>query len=99
MDELQREALEHRDMLMDVRGVLQTSHGQSLFRYLFRHFEVAGLPELGLEGAILHDRLGFLRAGQSIFKLASEANPVLAGQLLAEVEKENYEKLYRENKP
>lgn len=97
-EEDQREALEHRDMLMDVRAVLLTSHGQSLFRYLFRNLEVTELPQMGIEGNLLHDHLGFLRAGRSIFKLAAEANPELAGQLLASVEREKHDKLLREAK-
>jgi len=37
-----------------------------------------------------------LRAGNSIFKLASEANPVAAATLLAEIEKERYAQIYQD---
>jgi hypothetical protein len=105
MDELEKpdftkeeliERFEHRDALLNLRAVLATSQGQNLFKYLFKAFDVAQLPIEGLEGEALREALGFLRAGSSIFKLASEANPALAGALLAQVEKERYAKLHEE---
>lgn len=93
-EEERQEALEHRDIILDVRAVLVTSSGQNLFKYLFKHFGITDLPELGLEGQILFEKLGFLRAGNSIFKLVAEANAETAATLLATTEKERYAKLY-----
>lgn len=89
-EEERRERLEHRDMLLHLRAVLATASGQHLIKYLFRNFEVGGVPELGLEGAFLMDRIGFLRAGQSIFRIVAEANADIAGHILAEIEKERH---------
>lgn len=89
-----KEAIEHRDVILAIRAVLATSSGKFLFKYLFKHLEVAQLPEIGMEGTLLADKLGFLRAGRSIFELAAEADAERAGQLLAENEKERYAKLY-----
>lgn len=93
-EEERREAIEHRDVLLAIRAILATSSGKVFFKYLFKQFEVAQLPEIGMEGTLLADKLGFLRAGRSIFELVSEADAEKAGQLLAENEKERYAKLY-----
>lgn len=92
-----QERIEHRDALLAIREISATKRGKDLLRYLIKNFDVGQFPDLGLDGALLHDRLGFLRAGNSIFKLISEANAVVAGELLAQVEKERSEKLYAES--
>lgn len=93
-EEDRKAAIEHRDVLLAIRAVLATSSGKTFFKYLFKHFEVAQLPEIGIEGTLLADRLGFLRAGNSIFQLVAEADAEAAAQLLAHNEKERYAKLY-----
>jgi hypothetical protein len=90
-------ALEHRDMLADVRAILQTSAGQRFFKYLFKHFGAVELPPMGMEGVDLHEYLGHLRTGQQIFKIAAEANDILAAQLLTQIEKERYAELLEQN--
>lgn len=93
-----KEAIEHRDVLLAIRAVLATASGKVLFKYLIKSFDVNELPEIGLEGSILMDRLGFLRAGNSIFKLLAEADAGIAGNLLAEIEKERYAQIYADSK-
>lgn len=90
------ERIEHRDALLDVRAIVSTSAGIRFFKYLFKSLEVNELPELGLEGNLLHEKMGFLRAGNSIWKLVAEANAQVAANLLAENEKESYEKLVKQ---
>lgn len=89
-----RIAIEHQEVLTDIRAILTTSSGLRFFKYLFKHLGVAELPELGLEGNILMDKLGSLRAGQSVYKLVTEANAEIAGSLLAQKEKDLYAALY-----
>jgi hypothetical protein len=91
-----KEAIEHRDVLLAIRAILSTSSGKLFFKYLFKHFEVSELPEIGLDEQFLRDKLGFLRAGNSIFKLVAEANAEVAGALLAENEKDRYARIYAE---
>lgn len=93
-----KEAIEHRDVLLDIRAVLATNEGKRLFKYLFKSFEVGELPPLGMDGPILMDKLGFLRAGNSIFKLAAEGEAGVAGALLAQIEKERYVEIYKDAK-
>ena len=95
-EEDRREAIEHRDMLLDLRSVLATVSGVRMMRYLFMHLGVGELPEIGLPNDIMLDKMGYLRAGNAVFKLASEADPAIAGKLLAEIEKEKYERIYAE---
>lgn len=93
-EEERKEAIEHRDVLLALRQVLTTAAGQQLFKYFFKYFEVGKLPAVGLEGNLLFENLGLMRAGRSIFELACEANSTLAAQILAELEKERYAELY-----
>lgn len=90
------EALEHRDALLNLRALLKTGPGRNFFKYLFKYFNVTDFPDVGLEGMLLHDMLGKMRAGRSIWQLAAEADPQAAAELLALNEKERYAKLYRE---
>lgn len=94
-EELSRqESLEHRDVLLAIAVILKTKEGLDLFKYLFKNFDVTTLPEKGLEGVELHDRLGFLRAGNSIYKLACEADSRTAATILADTERRRYDELY-----
>lgn len=90
-------ALKHRDVILNIRAVLATKSGTEFFGYLFEVFGVTDLPSVGLEGQLLFEQLGFLRAGKEIFKLVAEADFELAARLLAKAEKEKYEELYNEN--
>lgn len=96
-DEERRLAIEHQDTLRDLQAVLATVSGRNFIKYLFKHLEVMALPEIGLEGMLLYDRLGSLRHGRTIFNLVSQANGQLASQLLSEVEKERQDELMAEN--
>lgn len=87
------DAIEHRDMLLALRAILSKKEGKDFIKYLFKSFDVGQPPPEGLEGSLLHDRLGFLRAGNSIFKIAAEADNEIAGLLLAQIEKERYDDL------
>lgn len=97
IDEENRAAMEHRDVLLATRSVLMSSSGKVLFRYFFKHFDVAQPIPMGFSDEQLREYIGLQRAGNSIFKIASEANFQLAGALLSEVEKERYAKLVSEN--
>lgn len=90
------EALKHRDVILNIRAILATKSGMEFFKYLFDVFGVTDLPEVGLEGQLLFERLGFLRAGKSIFKLVSEADYTVAAALIAKTEKEKADELYKE---
>lgn len=85
--------LEHRDVLLAIGAIIKTKEGQTLFKYLFKSLDVAKLPEPELDGKILHEYLGFLRAGNSIYKLACEADAEIAASILAKIERERYNDL------
>jgi hypothetical protein len=86
-----QESIEHRDALLAIASVVKTKEGEKLFRYLFKNFEVANLPDRGLEDKDLYEYLGFLRAGNSIYKLVCEADAEIAGSILSKLERERYE--------
>lgn len=89
-----KEAIEHRDVLLALQEILSTKSGRKVFQYLFKCFEVGNQAEQGLDPNFMYDRIGFLRAGSSIFELVAQANPAVAGELLANVKKEHYDEIY-----
>lgn len=91
-----REAAEHHDIVMALRAVLETKPGRDVIKYLLKSFDVGEVSPLGLEGILLHDRLGMMRAGNSIFKISCEAHAEKTAYLLAEIEKERYDLIYKE---
>lgn len=97
LEEERLAAVEHRDVITALADLLENKSGQILIKYLFKNFQVGELPPFGLEGLELHDQLGFLRAGNAVYKIACEANFNKAGEILAKIEKEKYEKLYQLN--
>lgn len=88
-----QERLEHRDVLLAIGAIIKTDEGRKLFKYFFKNFDVAEVPEPGTEGIILHEYLGFLRAGNSIYKLACEADSEIAASLLSKLEREKYDNI------
>jgi hypothetical protein len=91
--EAEKEAIEHRDAVLNLKAVLKTDAGRSFIKFLLKSFDVGELPSKGLTGVELHETIGFLRSGQSIFQIVSQAEPEVAAKLLANLEREKYEKL------
>lgn len=91
-----KERAEHRDTLVNIQAVLSTKPGKDFVKYLFKNFDVGEVPEIGLVGDLLMDKIGSMRAGNALFKIVSEANFEIAGQLLAQIEKEKYEEILRD---
>lgn len=86
-----KERIEHQNTLLALASILKTKEGQQIVKYLYKSFEVGNLPDRSFEGSVLHEYLGFLRAGNSIFKLVSEADFEVSAQLLSKIERERYE--------
>lgn len=95
---IRQEQLEHRDVLLAISAIIKTKEGQQLFNYLFKNFEVMCAPERGLQGNDLYEYLGFLRAGNSIYKLVCEANSEEAANILSKLERKRYEDLYEQHR-
>lgn len=90
-EKARQESIEHRDALLAIASILQTKEGEKLFRFLFKNFEVNNLPERNLKGDDLFECLGFLRAGNSIYKLVCEADAEQAASILSKLERERYD--------
>lgn len=86
-----QERIEHQDVLLALGAIMKTKQGFQIIKYLYKHLDVMCTPEYGMEGNILFEYLGHLRAGNSIFKLASEADPEISASILAQLEREKYE--------
>lgn len=89
--EVQTEALEHENMLLDLSHILSTPQGQNFIKYLLKHFGVGDLPAVNIPPNIRDEYLGFLRAGQSVFEIVSQADDIKAGLILAKIQKEKYD--------
>lgn len=96
MDKDMREQVEHQNVLLAIASILKTKEGLDLFKYLFKSLDVAQVPPVGMEGKDLHEYLGHLRAGNSIYKLASEADYEVTGKLTAQIERQKYDDLITE---
>lgn len=81
---------EHAQMLMNLKSVLDSTHGKEFMKYLFKHFMVGEQPPIGLQGEFKTDMIGYLRAGTSIFDIAAQADPTTTGLLLAQAQREKY---------
>lgn len=96
-EEERKIALEHRDALLDIRAIMATSSGVRFLKYLFKNLQVGTIPPMGTEGNLLMEQLGFLRAGNSVFDIACEANETVSAGILAKIRKEHNDALYVEN--
>lgn len=90
-----QETIEHRDVLLAISKIIKTPEGEILFNYLFKNFDVMTVPAVGMQGMELHEYLGFLRAGNSIYKLVCEADSEKAGSILAKQERDRYADQYQ----
>ena len=86
-----REQVEHQNVLLAIGSILKQKEGLQLFSYLFKSLEVATVPDIGMEGNSLHELLGHMRAGNSIYKLACEADFEITAKILAEIERIKYD--------
>lgn len=85
------EGVEERDALLSVAAVMKTKEGEKFFRYIFKSFEVLNLPPKEMKGEELIEYLGFLRAGESIYKLACQADFERTAVMMSKLERERYE--------
>lgn len=85
-----RESIKHRDALLNIRAILTSKAGIEFFKYVIENYDIGKLPDRGLEGDALHERMGMLRAGNALFELLCEANVEMAASLLAQVRKEEH---------
>jgi len=81
---------EHEMMLSNLKTLLSRSEGKAFIKYLFKHFGIAEVPPIGMDISLLHDMLGFSRAGESLFSIAAQADPTTTGIIMAEIQKEKY---------
>lgn len=91
LEQMRKDHVEHLAVLDMIKVVLGTPAGRAFAKYLLKSFEVGELPPIGVENDYLRDKLGFLRAGVSVFEILAQANPDVTGTLLAQIQKEKYE--------
>lgn len=87
-----REQSEQQAVLIAIASLIKTSDGKKIFKYLFKSLDVTGLPDLEMKDNKLHEYLGFLRAGQSIYNLTCAADPDAAALILSKLEREKHER-------
>ena len=90
LSEEEREYILERDAIMNLGSVLKTQPGREFMKYLFRTMLVGDVPPAGLSGELLHDMLGAMRAGKTVYNLAAQADAEVVATLMAQNEKERY---------
>ena len=85
-----REIADHQNALLNIRALTALPSGKAFIKYLFKSLGATELPERGLQGVELFEALVFHRAGNTVFKLVSQADPEVAAELLALIEGEKY---------
>lgn len=95
-EEDRKKLADHAVIVRHLGNILGTDSGKIFFKYFIENFSVGEVPEFGLDGNDLHDKIGFLRASKMVFELMSQANQKVAADLFASVQKEKYERLYKE---
>lgn len=93
-----QELLEHRDVLMAIAVILKSKEGIQLFKYLFKTLDVTGLPDPLMEEKALFEYLGFLRAGNAIYKLVCEADFEIGASILSKIERDKYDDLLEQHR-
>ena len=83
-----KEDQEHEELLGHIRTVLSTRSGVAFAKYLLKSFDFGEQPHIMCRGEDLLDRVSFLRAGNSIYKILMQANADLTGQIVSTIEKE-----------
>ena len=91
IDQELQDQLEHQNVLLALGVILKQKEGLQLFSYLFKNLDVACVPPQEMEGKDLHEYLGHLRAGNSIYKLACEADYSIAATITAQIERQKYD--------
>lgn len=91
-----QEHREHKEVLIAIAHILKTKEGLQLFTYLFKNLDVTMLPDRGMQANDLQEYLGFLRAGNSIYKLACEADSETSASIIAKLERKRYEDTYEQ---
>ena len=81
---------EHETMLSNLKSILTRSEGKQFAKYLMKHFAVGEYPAPGIDKDLLLEIMGFSRAGESIFSILAQADPITTGQLMAEIQREKY---------
>mgnify|MGYP000541178932 CR=1 FL=1 len=86
-----RAAVEHTAVINALQNILATKDGKVFAKYIMKVFDINEPPAIGMAGEMLQNHLGFLRAGNSVYKLFCQANIAIAGEIIAQIEKEKYE--------
>lgn len=90
-----KEARDHQNVILALREILGNDSGKRFIKYLFKELCVADPIPKHLDENDLREYLGIHRAGNSIFKIVSEADHGIAGALLGIIEKERYDEIYK----
>ena len=89
-EEERKTRVKEETAILDVQAILSTKAGRSFIKYLFDSLGVGECPPEGLLEPYLREQLGLYRVGQSVFNLVSQANPEIAGQIFAQLQREKH---------
>ena len=88
---------EYESMIQDLGLVLSTPQGQSVIKYLLKNLDFGELPATNIPSNLRDEYIGFLRGGQILFEMVSQADTIKAGLILAQIQKEKMDYAIAEN--
>ncbi len=88
---------EYESMIQDLGLVLSTPQGQSVIKYLLKNLDFGELPATNIPSNLRDEYIGFLRGGQILFEMISQADTSKAGLILAQIQKEKMDYAIAEN--
>ena len=97
LDVSPNDAMKKRKALRNLLVLIRQPEGREFFKYLFEEFAIGDLPPVGVPESVLYHDIGFLKAGQTIFELVAQADAHLASLILAELKKEQYDAITKNN--
>lgn len=83
--------------IKNLRLVLQNTAGQLFFKFLLKEFNVLGSPAPHLAAEQLREEIAYRRYGATIIDYLTKADPLVLGQLMAEIAREKHNEYVSEN--
>lgn len=85
------------DAVKNLRIILNLESGRIFFKHLLREFDVLGTPPAHLSNDELREEIAYRRYGASIIDYLTKADPLVLGQLVAELSREKHNEYVNED--
>ena len=87
------------EAVKNLKIILGYESGRIFFRYILREFDVLGSPPPHLSNDEMREEIAFRRYGASFLNLINLADPLVLGQLMADISREKHDEYVNEIEP